>query len=110
MASTELEIYIVQKKWGYKWITDTLVVHNIILSSLKVSKASLNENNWHTWYLKSEERTIGKIPNLIMNKLFMNKKKSTSEKSYLLNTKDIINVKEKDWTQEKNQKKMLNYY
>jgi len=65
---------------------------------------------WHTWYLKSEERTIGKIPNLIMNKLFMNKKKSTSEKSYLLNTKDIINVKEKDWTQEKNQKKMLNYY
>jgi len=45
-----------------------------------------------------------------MNKLFMNKKKSTSEKSYLLNTKDIINVKEKDWTQEKNQKKMLNYY
>ena len=31
--------------------------------------------------------------------------RSTSEKSYLLNTKDIINVKEKDWTQEKNQKK-----
>jgi len=38
---------------------------------------------WHTWYLKSEERTIGKIPNLIMNKLFMNKKKKYFRKELL---------------------------